>query len=115
MLQQYLSELKSTPDIVAIRETRLNHRNYQVSNHILEGYDFYHCDSHTLAGGVGLYVKSSLTANYRDDMTNSTDDFETIWVEISNNEDKLMVGVVCRHPNSNFLAFQDEHFVAYTS
>jgi len=24
-------------------------------------------------------------------------------------------GSVYRHPNSNFLAFQDEHFVAYTS
>jgi len=43
-------------------------------------------------------------------MTNSTDDFETIWVEISNNKNKLMVGVVYRHPNSDFLAFQDEPF-----
>jgi len=93
-LQQYLSELKSTPDIIAITETRLNHTSNQVSNHNLEGYDFYHRDSRTLAGGVGLYVKSSLTANCRDDMTNSTDDFETIWVEISNNKDKIMVGVV---------------------
>jgi len=107
-LQQYLSELKSTPDIVAITETRLNYTNNHVSNHNLEGYDFYQRDSHTLAGGVGVYVKSSLTANYRDDMTNSTDDFETIWVEISNHKDKLMVGVVYRYPNSNFLAFQDE-------
>ena len=65
-LQQYLSEPKSTPDIFAITETRLNHTNNQVSNHNLEGYDFYHRDSHTLAGGVGLYVKSSLTANCRD-------------------------------------------------
>jgi len=43
-------------------------------------------------------------------MTNSTDDFETIWVEISNNKDKIMLGVVYRHPNRNFLAFQDELF-----
>ena len=63
-----------------------------------------------IAYNVGLYVKTSLNANCRDDMTNSTDDFETIWVEISNNKDKLMVGVVYRHPNSNFLAFQDELF-----
>jgi len=27
-------------------------------------------------------------------MTNSTDDFETIWVETNNNKDKIMVGVV---------------------
>jgi len=86
-LQQYLSELKSTPDIVVITETRLNHTNNQVSNHNLEGYDFYHRDSHTLAGGVGLHVKSSFTANCRDDMANSTDDFETIWVENRNNKD----------------------------
>jgi len=93
-LQQYLSELKSAPDTVSITERRLNHTNKQVSNHNLEGYDFYHRDPHTLAGGVGLHAKGSLTANYRDDMTNSTDDFETIWVETSNNKDKLMVGVV---------------------
>jgi len=34
-------------------------------------------------------------------MSNSTDEFETIWVEISNNKDKIMVGVVYRHPNRN--------------
>jgi len=33
-----------------------------MSNHDLEGYDFYHRDSHSLAGGVDLYVKTSLTA-----------------------------------------------------
>ena len=65
-----------------------------MSNHKLEAYDFYHRDSHTLAGGVGLYIKTYLTANWRDDMENSTDDFETIWVETNNNKDKIMVGVV---------------------
>ena len=109
-LQQYLSELKSTPDILSITETRLNHTNNEVSNDNLEGYDFYHRDSHPLAGGVGLYVKSSLTANCRDDKSNLTDEFETIWVEISNSKDKVMEGEVYRHPNSNFLAFQDELF-----
>jgi len=88
-LQQYLSELKSTQDIIAITESRLNHANDGMSNHNLEGYDFYHCGSHTLACGVGLYVKTSLNANCRDDMTNSTDDFETIWFAISNTKDNI--------------------------
>jgi len=71
-----------------------------MSNHNLEGYDFHHRDSHSLAGIIGLYEKTSLTANCRDDMTNSTDDFETICVEISNNKDKTTVGLAYRHPNS---------------
>jgi len=59
--------------------------------HNLEGYDFCHHDSNKCAGGIGLYTKSSLTTNCWDDMTNSTDDFETVWVEISNNKDKIML------------------------
>jgi len=48
-------------------------------NQDLEGMlsSFYHCDSHTLVGGVGLYIKIFLTANCRDDMTNYMDEFET--------------------------------------
>jgi len=58
----------------------------------------------TLTGGVDLYIKTSLTANCRNDMTSSMDNFETVWVEISSNRDKIMVGVAYRHPNNNFLA-----------
>jgi len=40
-----------------------------------------------LAGGVGLFIKTFLTTNCRDDMTTSMYEFKIIWVEIINNEE----------------------------
>jgi len=34
-------------------------------------------------------------------MTTSTDEFETIWVEIDNNKYKIMTGVIYPHSNSD--------------
>jgi len=44
-------------------------------------------------------------------MATSTDKFETIWVEISNKDQSIVV-VAYRHPISNLLVIQDEFFKA---
>jgi len=54
-----------------------------------------------LVCGVGLFIKTSPTAKCRKDMTTSTDEFETIWVEIDNNKYKIMIGVIYPHSNSD--------------
>ena len=50
----------------------------------IPGYKFHHISSNSASGGVGIYVKSNLTFNKRDDLTYCDNDFETIWIEIDN-------------------------------
>ena len=52
-MHKFLSKLSVLPDIIAFTETRLS-GNSAHSNIELNGYDFLHVDSETLAGGVGL-------------------------------------------------------------
>ena len=52
--------MKKSPDIIAITETKLA-KNKIVVNIDIEGYNFIHSDSSSRAGGVGLYIKDSLT------------------------------------------------------
>ena len=53
-------------------------------------------------GGVGLYIKDSLTFNQRNDLQSCTNEFETVWVEIGNTNDKnFLICCVYRHSNSN--------------
>ena len=58
--------------------------------------------SHSQNGGVGMYVKSNLSASPRKDLDCSNDDFETVWIEVDRkNEKNLLFCCVYRHPNSN--------------
>jgi len=63
------------------------------------------------AGRLGLFTKTFLGANCKNDMATSTDEFETIWVEISKKDQSIIV-VAHRHPSSNLLVIQDEFFKA---
>ena len=58
-MHEFLSKLSVQPDIIALTETKLS-GNSVYSNIELNGYDFLHADSETLAGGVGLYIQNKL-------------------------------------------------------
>ena len=71
------------------------------SNVDIPGYTFFKTQSLTQNGGVGLYIKDSLTSNPRTDLDSFTDDFETVWVEIENkNDNNFLICCVYRHPSS---------------
>ena len=75
--------------------------NPLLSNVEIPGYTFFKTQSLTQNGGVGLYIKDSLTSNPRTDLDSCTNDFETIWVEIENRNDKnFLICCVYRHPSS---------------
>ena len=74
----------------------------------IPSYKFYHTSSISAAGGVGMYIKSNLTANKREDLSFCNDDFETIWVEIDNLKAKNMLCCCAyRHPNTDISKFSD--------
>ena len=56
-LEDLINTISHLPDLVAISETKLSDNN-NVNQVWLSGYDFVNSNSDTIAGGVGLYIKS---------------------------------------------------------
>ena len=78
------------------------------SNTEIPGCKFYFNSSISATGGVGLYVKSNVTASKRYDLTCRKNDFETLWVEIDNSKARnILCCYVYRHPNSDVAKFSE--------
>ena len=76
----------------------------------IPGYKFHHTSSNSASGGVGIYVKSNLTVDKRDDLSYCDNEFETIWIEIDNPKAKnILCCCAYRHPNTDTARFS-EHF-----
>ena len=74
----------------------------------IPGYKFHHTSSNSASGGVGIYVKSNLTVNKRDDLSFCDNEFETIWIEIDNPKAKNILSCCAyRHPNTDTTKFSD--------
>jgi exonuclease III len=80
ILNDFLYTLDSRPDILAIRETKLNHNN--VVNIDLLNYNFFHTDSPTMAGGAGLYINNDLQCIHRPDIKFSMPLVESCWLRL---------------------------------
>ena len=91
--------MKKLPDIITITETKLT-KNQIVANIDIEGYNFIHSDSSSKAGGVGLYIKDSLTFTLKEELDLNINSIENIWIQIetSGNKKPITIGVVYRHP-----------------
>ena len=89
-------------DVIGVSEIWHSNDNPISSNVEIPGYTVFKTKSVTQNGGVGLYIRDSLTYNPRIDLDSCTDDFETVWVEIDNEGDKnFLICCVYRHPSSN--------------
>ena len=89
-------------DVIGVSEIWHSNDNPISSNVDIPGYTFFKTSSLTQNGGVGLYIKDSLTSNPRIDLDSCTEDFETVWVEIENKNDKnFLICSVYRHPSSS--------------
>ena len=62
----------------------------------IPGYNFYHVDSMTAAGGAGIYVGRNLKVIERPDIKISMDLVESCWVAIepSINKKKIVIGCI---------------------
>ncbi len=70
-----LCSLKIDFQVIGLSEIKASVNAPIKSNINLPGYHFYHTVSHSAAGGVGIYVKSDLTTNKREDLSLSTINF----------------------------------------
>ena len=96
-LYDFLVELKFLPDVICITETRI--KLHPVLNISLPNYTFFHTDSTTNAGGVGINVLNRFQVKKSNTQYNFSKS-EYLWLDISENNFKieLTVGAVYRHP-----------------
>ena len=101
-LEELLSVLGKMPEIIAISETKLN-SNLKT---FLPGYTFIHNNSSTNAGGVGMFIKDTLSYKTTIEYQLNIMGCEEIWVKIQLNNTEKVFSVLYRHPNSKLSDFQ---------
>ena len=103
-----IATLKINFDIIGLSETWNSIQNPIKTNVEIPGYKYFPCGSQSQNGGVALYVKTGLTPTPRPDLSKDNPDFESVWVEIENNNGKnYLLCCTYRHPNSAIDTFCD--------
>lgn len=88
-----------------------NSLNPPLANLSLPDYTFIYQPSNTLAGGVGSYIKKSIKFTIREDLSSVSQESESLWIEINNNNTKnIICGVIYRHPSTNLELFFDQFY-----
>ena len=107
-LKSLLLSLKHDFDIITLTETKIKHTPSNLININIEGYQNFHTPTHTHCGGSMIYVKNSLSAKFLPEFSKSEEGiFESIFVEIKNQNKSLIVGTIYRHPTAG-TSFMDD-------
>ena len=93
MLHDILSTVKTTPDIIAISESKINEN--ASANFNIPGYVFVNTNSKTQTGGVGLYLSNELEFSRRSDLDISDDGIESCWIELACSAQKKYCNRLC--------------------
>ena len=108
-LHEFLVGASTPLDIVALTETSHKNDDFFKSNVTLAGYSPFYTPTNTSKGGTALYVNSDYNPFERYDLKVQCDQYESVWIEISNKSSKnILCGCVYRHPNqdlSDFLVY----------
>ena len=105
-LQDFLAGTSDGLDIVAITETSEQNDNFFITNVSLDGYSPFYTPTNSSKGGTAIYVKSSYDPFERHDLKIQNDTFESVWIEISNNNSKnILCGCIYRHPSYDMSDF----------
>ena len=100
LLHDILSTVKTTPDVIAISESKINENTSANLN--IPGYAFVNINSKTQAGGVGLYLSSDLEFSRSCDLDISDDGIESCWIELAGIAQKnIVIRCVYRHLKGN--------------
>ena len=71
----------------------------------IQGYSQFTKNTSRLSGGIAIYLKETLKASIRHDLSFTETFLESLFVEIKSNTEDLIVGVVYRRPKSNIELF----------
>ena len=100
LYELYVS-LRYKPDISCITETRLV--DVSLINISIPRYNFLHCNSPTIVGGVGVYFKQNLKVERTNKFVFNMNGLEEIWFEFAGTNSlekhKRIFGCIYRHPS----------------
>ena len=93
-------------DVIGISESNEKIDCGFVTNVNISGYNMHSTRTKSSAGGVALYVKSSLDYKPRYDLSICKDEFEMVGIEILSTKSKnILCCCVYRHPNTDAQEF----------
>ena len=103
-LEEFLQNFSRKIDIICLSETRLKDAKLLSAN--IPGYHMYYCNSKTMAGGSAIYVNCSINSQQ---LTYKICDenCEDTWVQICQNNHKLVIGSIYRHPSGSIVNFEN--------
>ena len=93
-LYDFLVELNFLPDVICLTETRI--KLHLLLNISLPNYTFFHTDSTTNAGGVGIYVLNKFQVK-KSIMQYNFSKSECLWFSENNFKTELTVSAVYHH------------------
>ena len=109
-LCQFLSTINLDFDVLVLSEIWSN--NVTMFNNLISGYNFYYdLPVAGNVGGVGIYVRSDLSHNIIDNykIANSKEcQVENLWMEVTKDCSKYIIGGLYRHPGSKINDFIDK-------
>ena len=111
-LNETLSRMKFSFDIIGISEHKITKESPPSNNITLPGYDeFIYEPTGTTHGGTGFYIKSGHDYIIRNDLNlNIPSFYEAMFIEIILPDRKnLVVGCIYRHPSESIRDFSSEH------
>ena len=107
-LQHMLNTLNHPFKIIGLSQTWISFNKDALANLFLPGFDFISQPAKFSIGGVGLCIANTLRYTIRDDLISSSDQEESLWIEVQNDKAKNIVCVtIYRHPNSCLQSFLD--------
>ena len=105
-LNEFVSNVYSDLDIIAITETSHKSDNFFTTNVNLTGFKEFYTPSNSSKGGTALYVKEIYEAFERNDLKSQNDYFESVWIEVKNKHKKnIICSCIYRHPNYEISEF----------
>ena len=80
-----------------------------ITNVNIKGYNFFHTNSPTNAGGAALYIADNLKAVPRPGIKFDVALVESCWAEIDAGEGKkIIIGCIYKHPTCNLEQFRNQ-------
>ena len=105
-LEELLCYFQNSPDIIAISETKLKVTDNCKT--VLERYNFIHEGTDTNAGGVGIFIKDSITYTVCNNLKMDIPGCEDLWIKVNHKKFNCIVGAVYRHPHQMIKKFQEK-------
>jgi len=102
-LYKVLINLNRLPDVICITETRI--KGIPTTNVNLNNYNLIYSNSPTNAGGVAMYLLNTINYDLATEYSINIDGCEGLWVNVDTSSNKLLLGVVYKHPKSKATIF----------